>query len=262
MKTRTQILIAVLMILAVLTGCASPTAEPSASFMTEVQCTENTLPTQMPSAPQNTEPVKESTPPAEAAVESTGSETVEDSDTAGVEETVPTGTEPPTNQQNPASEPTEPADPPAVLPPTETTPVETKPLTENPTEPPKETEPAPTIPTPTQPDPTESKPTQPEPTTPAPSTPAPTEPVGCSHEWHCIYHEEVGHWIAGVICDCGWTAYGNPDTLVGLWNAHSASYPAEESLFDHGGFGCVDDWIVDEPAYDEWVCRHCGEHKP
>ena len=34
-----------------------------------------------------------------------------------------------------------------------------------------------------------------------------------------------------------------------------------ESLFEHGGFGIMDEWIVDKPAYDEWVCRHCGEPK-
>lgn len=64
------------------------------------------------------------------------------------------------------------------------------------------------------------------------------------------------------MCDCGWAVYGDPDELVALWNAHSASYPAAESLFEHGGFGCMDEWIVDTPAYDEWVCRHCGEPKP
>ena len=64
------------------------------------------------------------------------------------------------------------------------------------------------------------------------------------------------------MCDCGWTVYGDPDGLVAQWNAHSESYPAEESLFEHGGFGSVDEWIVDKPAYDEWVCRHCGEAKP
>ena len=63
------------------------------------------------------------------------------------------------------------------------------------------------------------------------------------------------------MCDCGWTVYGAPDELVALWNAHSASYPAAESLLDHGGFGSMDKWIVDTPAYDEWVCRHCGEPK-
>jgi hypothetical protein len=63
------------------------------------------------------------------------------------------------------------------------------------------------------------------------------------------------------MCDCGWTVYGDPSELTSLWNVHSASFPPAESLFDHGGFGSMDEWIVDKPAYDEWVCRHCGEPK-
>ena len=129
---------------------------------------------------------------------------------------------------------------------------------------------APTTPT-TQPE--ETKPTTPPETTPTqppetkpeetelPTSTPPTQPTGCSHEWKCIHHPEEGHWRAGIICDCGWTVYGDPGELTALWNAHSASYPPVESLFDHGRFGSMDDWIVDKPAYDEWVCRHCGEPK-
>ena len=129
---------------------------------------------------------------------------------------------------------------------------------------------APTTPT-TQPE--ETKPTTPPETTPTqppetkpeetelPTSTPPTQPTGCSHEWKCIYHPEEGHWRAGIICDCGWTVYGDPGELTALWNAHSASYSPVESLFDHGGFGSMDEWIVDKPAYDEWVCRHCGEPK-
>ena len=130
---------------------------------------------------------------------------------------------------------------------------------------------APTTPT-TQPEetkpttPPETTPTQPPETTPEetdpPTTTPPTEPAGCTHEWKCIHHPEEGQWRAGIICDCGWTVYGDPSELTALWNAHSASYPPVESLFDHGGFGSMDEWIVDKPAYDEWVCRHCGEPKP
>ena len=128
-----------------------------------------------------------------------------------------------------------------------------------------------TIPT-TQPEetkpttPPEITPTQPPETTPEetepPATTPPTQPAGCSHEWKCIHHPEEGHWRAGITCDCGWTVYGDPGELTALWNAHSASYSPVESLFDHGGFGSMDEWIVDKPAYDEWVCRHCGEPKP
>ena len=139
-----------------------------------------------------------------------------------------------------------------------TVPKETKPNTEPtvtvPTQPetkPKDTEP-------TQP---ASKPTEPEPKPSAPET-KPTEPTGCSHDWKAIHHEEKGHWQPGIVCDCGWTVCGKASELVSKWNAHSASYPAEVALFHHGGYGSADKWIVDEPAYDEWVCRHCGEPKP
>lgn len=138
-----------------------------------------------------------------------------------------------------------------------TAPEETKPKTE------------PTVTVPTQPetkseDPEPiqpvSKPIEPEPKPPIPET-TPTEPTSCSHDWKATHHEEKGHWRAGIVCDCGWTVYGTAGELVAKWNAHSASYPAEEALFNHGGYGSADKWIVDEPAYDEWVCRHCGESK-
>ena len=139
-------------------------------------------------------------------------------------------------------------------------------------DPPKGTGTIPTTPAPTDPVPptqaetvpSESEPTNPEtePTEPATTpTAPPTEPPGCTHEWKCIHHSEEGHWIAGIICDCGWTVYGEPSELTSLWNAHSASFPPAESLFEHGGFGSMDEWIVDKPAYDEWVCCHCGEQK-
>ena len=134
--------------------------------------------------------------------------------------------------------------------------------TETPTTPTEPTE----VTKPTQTPPPETTPTQPPETKPEetepPTTTPPTQPAGCKHEWKCIHHPEEGHWRAGIICDCGWTVYGDPGELTALWNAHSASYPPAESLFDHGGFGSMDEWIVDKPAYDEWVCRHCGEPKP
>lgn len=141
---------------------------------------------------------------------------------------------------------------------------QTKPTQEAETIPttPPATEPVPPIQpetVPTQPESSnpETEPTEPE-TTP---TVPPTEHTGCTHEWKCIHHSEEGHWRAGIICDCGWTVYGDPSELNALWNAHSASFPPAESLFEHGGFGSMDEWIVDKPAYDEWVCRHCGNQK-
>lgn len=178
--------------------------------------------------------------------------------TEATEGTEPTQPQKPKQNNDKQEGETKPADPPETQP--------TQPSTA-PTDPPA-TQPAETIPPDAQPP--ETEPTEPttEPTTEStepptqPTEPAPTEPAGCQHEWMCIHHDEEGHWRAGIMCDCGWTVYGNPDELVAQWNAHSESYPAEESLFEHGGFGCVDEWIVDIPAYDEWVCRHCGEPKP
>ena len=125
------------------------------------------------------------------------------------------------------------------------------PVLEVPTEP----APTPTEPTPTEPEPTEAPETQ-------PTEPASTEPAGCQHDWICIHHDAEGYWLAGVRCDCGLEIYGDPEELPELWNAHSASFPPAESLFEHGGYASADQWIEDKPAYDEWVCRHCGEEKP
>ena len=146
---------------------------------------------------------------------------------------------------------------------------EVHPAVPEPTQPKEETKP--TKPTESAPAESESTPTEPAPTEPAdpapaesesaPTEPAPTESKGCSHDWVCIHHEEEGHWKAGIVCDCGWTVYGNTNDLINKWNTHSASYSAEEALFNHGGYGAADEWIEDEPAYDEWVCRHCGESK-
>ena len=61
------------------------------------------------------------------------------------------------------------------------------------------------------------------------------------------------------MCDCGWTVYGDPDELTTLWNAHSVSFPPVEALFDHGGFGSIDEWAVEKHAYIEWICRYCSE---
>lgn len=122
----------------------------------------------------------------------------------------------------------------------------------------------PVPPTQAEPVPTEPESTNPEtePTEPAiPSTVPPAGSTGCTHDWKRITHPEEGYWRAGIICDCGWTIYGEPSKLTSQWNAHSASFPPAEALFDHGGFGSMDEWIVVKPAYDEWVCRHCGEKK-
>ena len=176
--------------------------------------------------------------------------------TAGTTEMTTAATEPEETQATEAATiPTEPQT-------TELTQASTQPT--DPTEPskPEQTIPKPTEPAPTEPTSTETVPPEPEQEQPAETEPIPTVPVGCQHNWICIHHAEEGHWIAGIVCDCGWNVYGDPEELVSLWNAHSASYPAAESLFDHGGYGCIDEWVVDTPAYDEWVCQYCAEPKP
>ena len=187
--------------------------------------------------------------------------------TAGTTESTTAATEPEeTKATEAATTPTEPQA-------TEPTKAPTQPT--DPTEPskPEQTIPKPTEPAPTEPTPTETVPpeppteetvpptTEPEQTQPTETEPAPTEPTECQHNWVSIPHAEVGHWRAGIMCDCGWTVYGDPDELTALWNAHSASFPPAESLFEHGGFGSMDEWIVDIPAYSEWVCQHCGQRK-
>ena len=240
-------LIAIFLVLSlVLVGCAAPDSDPTASSAPDLNQS-----TPSESTSSQTDP----TDPLEG-----GNSGPVTSDPTGTTPTVPDSTENGTEGTKPAG-------------PTEgTAPTETKPTTPQatekpttPTTPPEETKPT-TPPETTPTNPPETTPTQPHETTPEETDPPtitpPTEPAGCNHEWKCIHHPEEGHWRAGIICDCGWTVYGDPSELTALWNAHSASYPPAESLFDHGGFGSMDEWIVDKPAYDEWVCRHCGEPKP
>ena len=240
-------LLAIFLILSlVLVGCAAPDSDPTASSVPDLNQS-----TPSESTSSQTDP----TDPLEG--ENSGPVT---SDPTGTTPTAPDSTENGTEGTKPAgsNEDTTPTEP------KPTTPQATeKPTT--PTTPPEETKPT-TPPETTPTNPPETTPTQPPETRPEetdpPTTTLPTEPAGCKHEWKCIHHPEEGHWRAGIICDCGWTVYGDPGELTALWNAHSASYPPAESLFDHGGFGSMDEWIVDKPAYDEWVCRHCGEPKP
>ena len=240
-------LLAIFLILSlVLVGCAAPDSDPTASSVPDLN--QSTPSESTSSQTDPTDPLEgENSGPVTSDPTGT-TPTVPDSTENGTEGTKPAGSNEGTTQTEPKP----------------TTPQETeKPTT--PTTPPEETKPT-TPPETTPTNPPETTPTQPPETRPEetdpPTTTFPTEPAGCNHEWKCIHHPEEGHWRAGIICDCGWTVYGDPGELTALWNAHSASYPPAESLFYHGGFGSMDEWIVDKPAYDEWVCRHCGEPKP
>ena len=240
-------LIAIILLLSlVLAGCTAPDSNPTASSGPDLQ---QGVPSEGTSSQTDSTDTQEGTRPGPVTSDPTSTNpSVPDSTENGTEGTTPAG---PTEGTTP-TEP-KPTSPQATEKPT------------TPTTPPEETKPT-TPPETTPTNPPETTPTQPPETTPEetdpPTTTPPTESAGCNHEWKCIHHPEEGHWRAGIICDCGWTVYGDPSELTALWNAHSASYPPAESLFDHGGFGSMDEWIVDKPAYDEWVCRHCGEPKP
>ena len=190
-------------------------------------------------------------------------------ETGGADETAEPSV-PDSTQPSETSDPTEATHPAATVPvdkedtdtPKQTEPKETEPpaITQPSTDPP-ETQPSETKPPETKPEKTETPATDPSVTEPPTTNPSETEPQECQHDWLCVHHQEEGHWIAGIICDCGWKVYGESAQLISLWNAHSMSFPTAESLFNHGGYGCVDEWIVDKPAYDEWKCRLCSKPK-
>lgn len=84
--------------------------------------------------------------------------------------------------------------------------------------------------------------------------PAETAPTGCQHEWQEVHHEEVGYteWMGQ--CVCGFT-FKDPDE----WIAHTKSYSAVDAVLYHGSWHDHWEYIVDTPAYTEWVCSKCGE---
>ena len=255
MKTKILTAIAMLLTIATIAGCASSKPIPDAAqHQAPASAAEQPLPQELresvdesKATDSHTEAKPEGTAEKEMITSTLPTEPVqtepapESAPTAMPETSVESA---PTQPTEVPSQPTEPAKPTGPEP--------------EPTNPPQSTEP----PKPTEPAPTEPSPSEPAPTMPVPTEPQPTEPAECAHDWQCIHHNEEGHWLAGIVCDCGWTVYGSPDEVSAAWNAHSASFPPEESLFEHGGFGCVDEWVVDGPAYEEWYCSLCGEKKP
>lgn len=246
MKTKILTAIAMLLITASVAGCASSKPIPDAAqLQTPASAAEQPLPQELresvdesKATDSHTEAKPEETAEKEMMISTLPTEPVQ---TEPAPESAPTAM-PETSAETVPTQPTEPA----------------KPTEPEPTNPPQPTEP----PMPTEPASTEPAETEPVPTAPIHTEPQPTEPARCAHDWQCVHHDEEGHWLAGIICDCGWTVYGSPDEVSAAWNAHSASFPPEESLFDHGGFGCVDEWVVDTPAYEEWYCCLCGEQMP
>lgn len=249
MKTKILTAIAMLLTIVSVAGCASSKPIPdTAQHQAPASAAEQPLPQELheavdeSKADSHTEAKPEETAEKEMMISALPTEPVQ---TEPAPESAPTAIPEiyaetaPTQPTEVPSQPTEPAK-------------RTVPELE-PTNPPQPTEP---------PKPTEPAPTEPSHSEPAPTIPVPTEPAGCTHDWQCVHHDEEGHWLAGVICDCGWVIYGSQDEVSAAWNAHSASFPPEEALFEHGGFGCVDEWVVDTPAYEEWYCSLCGEQKP
>lgn len=252
MKTKILTAIAMLLIIVSVAGCANSKPIPNAAQL------------QAPTSAAE-QPLLQEVYESEGEFKTTDSRTEEKPEVTAEKEmmisTLPT--EP--VQTEPAQESATTANPEAFAESAPTQPTEVSPWPTEPakptapepesTNPPQSTEP----PKPVEPAPTEPSPTEPAPTVPIPTEPQPTEPAGCTHDWQCVHHDEEGHWLAGIVCDCGWVIYGSPDEVSAAWNAHSASFPPEESLFEHGGFGCVDEWVVDAPAYEEWYCSLCGE---
>lgn len=255
MKTKILTAIAMLLTIATIAGCASskpiPDAEqhqaPSSAAEQPLLQELHEAEAESKTAASRTEAKPEETAEKEMITSTLPREPVQ---TESASESEPTAI-PETSAESAPTQPTE-------IPSQSTEPAKPTVSEPEPTNPPQPTE----IPKPTEPAETEPSPTEPTPTVPVPTEPQPTEPVGCTHDWQCVHHNEEGHWLAGIVCDCGWTVYGSPDEVSAAWNAHSVSFPPEESLFEHGGFGCVDEWVVDAPAYEEWYCSLCGEQKP
>ncbi len=252
MKTKILTAIAMLLIIVSVAGCASSKPIPNAAqLQAPTSAAENPLP----------QALRESVDDSKAADSHTEAKPEETAEKEMMISTLPT--EPVQTEPAPESAPT--AIPESTV---ESAPTQPTEILSQPTDPAKPTVPEPESTNPPQPTeppkpaPTEPSPSEPAPTVPIPTEPQPTEPAECTHDWQCIHHGEEGHWLAGIVCDCGWAIYGSPDDVSAAWNAHSASFPPEESLFDHGGFGCVDEWVVDAPAYEEWYCSLCGEQKP
>lgn len=249
----------------VLSGC---NASNEANYSSTESFSINSHPTVSREVTEATEPLDATSEDDQLVFSATEATTgkVFDIETADAEEN-PTDTsevnnDPVVTQTNEEETQSQPPQTTETIPSQEEETVPTEPVQPDATEPVEPTETQPPTTEPEQTIPPSTEPASTEPPNTESTEPLVTEPPECQHDWMCIHLSEEGHWIAGIVCDCGWKVYGDPEEVVSLWNDHSASYPAAEALFDHGGYGCVDEWIVDVPAYDEWVCRHCAEPKP
>lgn len=114
-----------------------------------------------------------------------------------------------------------------------------------------------------KPQPTEApapKPTDPPATQPPETEPPVTEHV---HTWHHDHTDEVGHWDEKFICqECGWSCTESQAAAAGYnilqYYAIFHQDVVEGGLLYHS-YDADADWIVDEPAWDQWTCTGCGE---
>lgn len=111
----------------------------------------------------------------------------------------------------------------------------------------------PTESTPVETTPAETKPAETQPSTEETRETAATEPTACQHSWQTVDHPEEGHDECYVVCDCGYKCKTTAE-----WIAHTKNYEVREALLNHGGNGSMQEYIVDSPAYTEWVCSKCG----
>lgn len=111
----------------------------------------------------------------------------------------------------------------------------------------------PTESTPVETTPAETKPAETQPSTEETRETAATEPTVCQHSWQTVDHPEEGHDEIYDVCDCGARFKTTSE-----WIAHSQSFSHAEALMNHGGHGTANIYVVDSPAYTEWVCSKCG----
>ena len=181
----------------------------------------------------------ETTEQTEAPAESTSATETEPTEREPVE-TVPSTEPVPSHapdsgkedKQEPEVKPTEPKTP-------ETKPAETTPQV-------KPTEPKPTEPNPTEPKVPETQPSHSEET-------EATKPTTCQHSWQEVHHAEKGHEETVVVCACGYRCKTTSE-----WIAHTNSYSSEDAVLYHGSNSSSKGYVVDSPAYTEWVCSKCG----
>ena len=97
----------------------------------------------------------------------------------------------------------------------------------------------------------------------------------CPHEWEKVHHPAILHAEITVYCLCGWSETvvtrtyeeGEEEELreeftsleIAVWKAHLQNYSPIEAMTEHTSYHTETKVITDQPGYDEWVCKLCGE---